>query len=80
MSEVNERLASLWRELLTCADASADADFFDLGGTSIAAVYLAAMIQETFGVAVDAIEVVTLRTFGQLSKAVSARLDAEEPV
>jgi acyl carrier protein len=74
VNNVDGRLARLWRELLAGEQVSGDADFFGHGGTSIAAVYLAAMIQEQFGVAVDAIEVVTLRTFDQLSQLITTRL------
>jgi acyl carrier protein len=76
-SDVDDQLAALWTELLECETATGDADFFDSGGTSITAVHLAALIQETFGVSVDAIEVVVLRTFAQLSTVIATRMSAK---
>lgn len=76
-SDIDAQFASLWTDLLECDTPSGDADFFDCGGTSIMAVHLAARVQETFGVAVDAIEVVTLRTFAQLSTLIDSRMSAK---
>lgn len=74
MSDTVSRLAELWTELLDTEDSGEDADFFDCGGTSISAVHLAALIQENLSVAIDAIEVVKLRTLGRISETVVERL------
>jgi acyl carrier protein len=75
--KVHPRLRSLWLELLDKDEVTEQSDFFDDGGTSITAVYLAASIQETFGVLADAIEVVQLRTFGEIARLVSERQGAK---
>lgn len=63
MSTVKEQLSSLWLEVVGVSDVADDADFAATGGTSLAAVHLAAEIQEQFGVAVDAIEIIE-QSFG----------------
>lgn len=79
MADVDGQLATAWLDLLACGHVSGDADFFECGGSSIAAVHLAATIQETFGVPVDAIEVVTLRRFSEISALIISRLDEVAP-
>ncbi|MEK8174889.1 acyl carrier protein [Streptomyces sp. M19] len=74
MSDVHGKLADLWIELLKSEEVTADTDFFESGGTSIVAVYLAAEIQEAFHVPVDAIEVVSHPRFGDLTALVGERL------
>ncbi|MFI6084304.1 phosphopantetheine-binding protein [Streptomyces sp. NPDC051217] len=71
---VQEKLAGLWTDLLGCDEVNDDTDFFDCGGTSIAAVHLAARIQAMFGVPVDAIEVVVEKKFGSLAALIDSRL------
>jgi hypothetical protein len=72
-TNTTEQLAHLWTEVLDGAAAAPDADFFDCGGTSMEAVYLAAAIQENLGIAVDAIEVVVLRAFGRIAELIEQR-------
>lgn len=74
MSDVNGELANLWRELLKIDEVTADTDFFDAGGTSIVAVYLAAEIQEKFGAAVDAVDVVRHPRFAELAGLLEEKL------
>ncbi|MEU4895151.1 acyl carrier protein [Streptomyces sp. NPDC044780] len=74
MSDLKVTLADLWRELLKIEEVTEDTDFFDAGGTSIVAVYLAAEIQERFGAAVDAVDVVTYPRFADLSGLVEEKL------
>jgi acyl carrier protein len=45
-------IASVWAELLGIPDPPADANFFELGGYSVAVLRLAAMLQEAFGLPV----------------------------
>lgn len=74
MTDVAEQLRTLWTGVLPDGEVTDDSDFLESGGSSIDAVYLAAGIQETFGVAVDAIEVVSHPRFADLSELVGARL------
>ncbi|HEV2343288.1 MAG TPA: acyl carrier protein [Actinocrinis sp.] len=76
MSDVVDQLTEMWNELLEPTQITPDSDFFDCGGTSVTAVYLAAAVQESLGVALDAIEVVKLRTFGAIAQTLSERLGA----
>jgi acyl carrier protein len=74
VEQTQAKLATLWCDLLECREATADSDFFDCGGTSLTAVHLAARIQETFSVSVDAIEVVVERKLGRMSDLIALRL------
>lgn len=47
---IEERLAGFWRDLLGVAEIGAEDSFFDLGGHSLIAVRLFAMIRKTWGV------------------------------
>jgi amino acid adenylation domain-containing protein len=49
---VELRLARLWEQLLDLRSAPVNADFFQLGGSSLAAIRLLARIEQTFGVRV----------------------------
>ncbi|MFD5463741.1 phosphopantetheine-binding protein [Kitasatospora sp. NPDC127059] len=71
--DLNSQLAAIWTELLKCDEVTAGTDFFECGGTSIVAVYLAADIQEKLQVTVDAIEIVSHRKFGDLVVLVAER-------
>jgi len=51
-SDKEVRLAAVWREVLGLAQVSVDQDFFDLGGTSVLAIELAARIEAELGVAI----------------------------
>lgn len=76
MSDVNTELATVWSELLKTDEVTADADFFANGGTSIVAVHFAALVQEKFGIAVDAIEVVAHPRFADIAALVQERVAA----
>ncbi|MET8295782.1 MULTISPECIES: phosphopantetheine-binding protein [unclassified Streptomyces] len=73
MSEVREHLAKIWKNLLKVEQVTDESDFFENGGTSITAVYLAADIQEECRLAVDAIEIVLNPKFGELVTLVRER-------
>ncbi|MFJ8434733.1 phosphopantetheine-binding protein [Kitasatospora sp. NPDC094019] len=77
MADVNSRLAALWTELLGCEEVTEETDFFESGGTSVVAVHLAAEIQDRLLIEVDAIEIVTHRTFGELAALLGGRIPAD---
>lgn len=79
MSDVNVQLANLWRELLKTEEVTGDTDFFDAGGTSIVAVYLAAEIQERFGAEVDALDVVQHPRYADLAALLEEKLASTAP-
>ena len=49
-SPVEEKLASIWRDLLRLDQIGVDDNFFDAGGHSLTAVRLVARVREAFGV------------------------------
>lgn len=73
---LDDQLRAFWVEVLECQDLDvrADADFFDLGGSSITAVLLAALVQEHLAISIDAIEIVTQPKFSEISALVASRL------
>ena len=51
-SDKEARIAAVWREVLGIAQVGVDQNFFDLGGTSVLAIELAARIEAEIGVAI----------------------------
>lgn len=81
VTELEQKLAAIWSELLGQAAVSLDDNFFDLGGHSLIAVLLLAKIKETIGVEVPIDEVYSGDlTLGKLAAAVeSQQLAATDP-
>jgi thioesterase domain-containing protein len=71
LSELEQNLARIWKDVLGVETVNADSNFFELGGYSLLAVRLAARVAKTFGVKVNLVslfEAPTLRQFaGHLS-------------
>ena len=65
---VEEKLADIWRRLLGIESIDADADFFNLGGHSILAIRLAAMLEKELGVHVSLSELFAHPTIAQLAE------------
>eukprot|EP00929_Paragymnodinium_shiwhaense_P018656 TRINITY_DN12974_c0_g1_i1.p1 TRINITY_DN12974_c0_g1~~TRINITY_DN12974_c0_g1_i1.p1 ORF type:complete len:1753 (-),score=302.99 TRINITY_DN12974_c0_g1_i1:143-5401(-) len=57
-----EKLQRLWEEMLDKPRVSVEADFFDLGGSSLLAGPLATSMQDSFGVAFTALDMFTAPT------------------
>jgi len=72
---VADQLRQLWQSVLGGQPAGADADFFDVGGDSLAAVDLMGRIKAVFGVELGIGLLLRLRTFGALLETVEARED-----
>jgi acyl carrier protein len=49
LSEIEEKLASIWRRILKVEDISTSDDFFALGGTSLKSVRMVLEVDEAFG-------------------------------
>lgn len=82
-SELEQRLAAIWEEVLQKPVRSADANFFDLGGHSLLAVLLLMRIKEQFGVELPVEDVYSSDlTLGELARTIEDRqlasLDPEE--
>lgn len=68
-------LAGLWAELLGHTGLTADADFFDLGGDSLATTHLARRIKLRLGVSVSLRDLLIGRTLGRQTEIVLGLLD-----
>ncbi|MFQ5437599.1 MAG: amino acid adenylation domain-containing protein [Paracoccaceae bacterium] len=55
----NDPLTSIWQDILGCAVASEDADFFQLGGSSLSVVRMVAKVESTFDCNLDLTAVLT---------------------
>ncbi|MBC5799350.1 MAG: amino acid adenylation domain-containing protein [Candidatus Eremiobacteraeota bacterium] len=67
-SEAELRLASLWRELLNVRDVTVDDDFFALGGDSLLAARLAALMKKRWGTPLSLGDVFSDATLGGLAR------------
>ncbi|MBP9532867.1 MAG: alpha/beta fold hydrolase, partial [Syntrophaceae bacterium] len=74
---VEEKLADIWRRLLGVEIADADADFFSLGGHSILAIRLAAMIEKELGARVPLTELFAHPTIALLAKIITGTSRAD---
>jgi acyl carrier protein len=64
---VEEALAAIWKKLLGVTVTDAEANFFDLGGHSILAVRLIAMVEKELSLSLTLSDLFTHPTIGQLS-------------
>lgn len=64
---IEDRMRVLWEQMLGLLDIAGDADFFELGGTSLAAVQLVSRIQEEFGVQLSVGMIFEIGTIDQLA-------------
>jgi len=71
-AELEASLAALWEDLLNVPTVGLDEDFFDLGGDSIIAARLFAMINKTYDVNLVLSTLFEARTIGQLADAIRA--------
>src|SRR5581483_1594094 len=60
MTEIESRLAAIWRDLLKVPSVTRTANFFDLGGHSLLAVVLIMRVKEAFGVELPIDDVYTV--------------------
>ncbi len=67
-----QEIAAIWREVLRRECADINADFFEIGGHSLAATRVAARIKRRFGVDIPLRTLFDKRTVGELSSAVEA--------
>jgi len=75
--DVEERLAGMWRRLLGFEVRDADASFFNLGGNSIMAIRLAAMIEKELGTHVAVSELFTHASIAGLAALCAGKTAAQ---
>ena len=66
-TELEERLAALWRDLLGLGSVGVQDDFFDLGGDSLLATRLIGLLEEKFGAALSLRAVFEAPTVAELA-------------
>jgi acyl carrier protein len=78
-THLEERLASMWAEVLNVERVGANDNFFDLGGHSLLATRLIARIRGEFGAAVPLRQVFDAPTISGLARLL-AEIDEEETI
>lgn len=79
-TDVERRLVEIWRDILGSREVGVDDGFFALGGHSLKAVEVLAMIHESFGVELHLNQIFVANTIRGLAEIVSAnRPEREEP-
>ncbi len=72
-TEVEKRLAAIWRELLSIDSAGIDDDFFNLGGHSLKATVLVTKIHKEFGVTIKLRDVFRLTTIRSIAEHINSK-------
>lgn len=67
-------IAEVWGRVLRHDAVPNDANFFDLGGSSLAAIHVAALLQERYGIKLDVIDVFENDDLSALAEVVQKRL------
>ncbi|OIO01401.1 MAG: hypothetical protein AUJ49_07650 [Desulfovibrionaceae bacterium CG1_02_65_16] len=75
---VEEQLAEMWKRLLGFEVRDADASFFNLGGNSIMAIRLVAMIEKELGAHVAVNELFTHASIARLAEFMAGQATAQE--
>lgn len=70
--EIQKRIIEIWRDVLGDEDITPEDDFFDLGGSSIAAIRILPRLAEEFGIDAEVGMLFDNPTPGELAAAVAA--------
>ncbi|MDW5322252.1 AMP-binding protein [Plantactinospora sp. KLBMP9567] len=70
-TEVEERMAQAWAELLDVGSVGVHDNFFEIGGDSLLAVEVAAQLRVRLGVELDAVTIFELATVAELARYVA---------
>ena len=79
-NETEERLAALWREVLSAGSIGIHDDFFEAGGHSLLAVRLFTRIEQVFGRSLPLDTLFNGLTIARLAEALSGAPDGSDPV
>ncbi|MEQ4305626.1 AMP-binding protein [Plantactinospora sp. B6F1] len=77
-TEVEERVAQTWAELLDVGSVGVHDNFFEIGGDSLLAVDVAAQLRVRLGVELDAVTIFELATVAELARYVTEERAAED--
>ncbi len=79
-TDMEARVAAVWRDILGLADVPTDQDFFTLGGTSLLAVEVVARLERELGVEIPLRTFYTEPTVVGLAQAIGDEPDADAPI
>jgi amino acid adenylation domain-containing protein len=77
-SQVQRRLAEIWRDILRVDQPAGDDDFFALGGNSLAATRLIFRIRDAFGVDIPVLDLYESPTLAACAALIQARLGPDQ--
>jgi thioesterase domain-containing protein/acyl carrier protein len=77
-TELEHKLAAIWREVFNIDVVGVADDFFELGGDSFAATALAAEIEATFGKRFTPADIINMSTIGQQATGLATSQDTPE--
>jgi acyl carrier protein len=77
IDDLRADLGETWCRVLRLDAVSGHADFLELGGSSLAAAHIIAIVQEKYGVLLDITHLLDSEDLDQFAQAVYARLRAE---
>jgi acyl carrier protein len=72
--DITEELRAAWKEVLEVEDVDSEANFIALGGSSMTAVHLAAIVQERLAIELNAVEVVLTPKFRDVVTLLESRI------
>jgi phthiocerol/phenolphthiocerol synthesis type-I polyketide synthase E len=73
-ARLERRLSEVWSTVLNVGDVGPDDDFFELGGTSLQAMQIIGLTEETFGVLLSVSSVLEARTVAEMARHVRQAL------
>lgn len=71
---IEQRLAEIWRTVLSMDVVGVEDDYYDLGGDSLLATAMFAMIEKTFRIAIPIATLVELPTIAEIAPRIEALL------
>ena len=77
-SEIEKKLTDIWRRVLNLDRIGVHDNFFDLGGTSLLAIYLVSQVQESFNIDIPVIKLFQYPNVNSLSEYINGDRD-EQP-
>ncbi|MCR5784187.1 MAG: acyl carrier protein, partial [Eubacterium sp.] len=78
MSEINDKIKSLWQQALNGVEPDEDSSFFDKGGNSLQAVILLEMIKSEFGVELGIVDLYNHETLSDFTSFLNSKLTRGE--
>lgn len=77
---MKNKLEELWKEILSLDEIPGDANFFDLGGTSLLTYKMCQVAKEKYDINIKPIDIMTCSTLNKLSEYIENTSNSSEKV